>query len=218
MVAAALLAIVLTPTRLTAATAPKIDLETMIPKQFGDWHQLEELDVIAVNPEVQANLDKVYQQTLSRTFINSKGEQIMLSLAYGGDQSASLHVHRPDICYSAQGFQVTHLTNDVIQTYAGKIPVIHMLATQNSRIEPITYWITVGDTVVRGGWEQRLAEIKYGLTGKVPDGILVRVSNISTDAPRSYKLHSNFINYMLDAMRKSDRLRLIGELTLSQSR
>jgi EpsI family protein len=87
-----------------------------------------------------------------------------------------------------------------------------MLAIQEARIEPITYWITVGDTAVRGGWEQRLAEVKYGLTGKVPDGILVRVSNISTDAPDSYRLHDSFVNDMLKAMKHGDQLRLVGQL------
>jgi EpsI family protein len=73
----------------------------------------------------------------------------MLTLAYGSDQSAALHVHRPDICYTAQGFQISRMSNNFIQTVAGKIPVIHMLAIQEARIEPITYWITVGDTAVR---------------------------------------------------------------------
>lgn len=214
MCAAAILTIVLTPTKLTAATAPKINLNAMIPKQFGDWHQLQQLDVIAVNPEIQANLDRIYQQTLSRTYENSTGQQIMLSIAYGGKQNASLHVHRPDICYTAQGFQISRLENGSVQTVMGKIPVIHMVANQAQRNEPITYWITVGDKVVRGGWEQRLTEIKYGLTGKVPDGILVRVSNISVDVPDSYILHQNFINDMLKTMLQSDRLRLVGELGL----
>ena len=213
MIAAAGLAMALTPTKLTAATAPKIDLNTMIPKQFGEWHQQQELDVISVSPEVQANLDKVYQQTLSRTYENSNCQQIMLSLAYGGEQNATLHVHRPDICYTAQGFQISRIENDSIQTVTGKIPVIHMLASQERRNEPITYWITVGDKAVRGGWEQRLAEIKYGLTGKVPDGILVRVSNISPETANSYKLHEAFVNDMLKAMPQSDRLRLIGKLS-----
>jgi hypothetical protein len=30
----------------------------------------------------------------------------MLSIAYGTDQSTYLHVHRPEVCYAAGGFNV----------------------------------------------------------------------------------------------------------------
>ena len=138
----------------------------------------------------------------------------MLSIAYGGEQSSSLQVHRPNVCYSAQGFQINNMVKSSIRASTGNIPVMHMVATQGARIEPITYWITVGDTVVRGWWEQKLAKVKYGLTGEVPDGILVRVSNISSDVLVSYSLHERFINEMLKAMQESDKTKLVGKLHL----
>ncbi len=212
MLAAAGLAFALKPTQKIADQGPKIDLETMIPKQFHDWRQVEQFDRLMVSPDVRANLDRIYSQTFSRTYVNRAGEQVMLSIAYGGDQSSSLQAHRPNVCYTAQGFQVSQMEKDFVRTVAGQVPVMHMVASQVQRIEPITYWITVGNTVVRGAWEQKLAKVKYGLTGKVPDGILVRVSNISSDVPSSYHLHENFINDMLKAMTKGDQMRLVGRL------
>jgi EpsI family protein len=214
MVAAALLAIVLTPTRLTAATAPKIDLETMIPRQFGDWHQLQELDVIAVNPEVQATIKKIYQQTLSRTYINSNGQQIMLALAYGDNQSDNLQVHKPEQCYPAQGFEILHSVMGSLHLVRNKkdIPVKFLVAKQGARVEPITYWITVGNEVAVNGWKWKLAQLKYGLTGKVPDGMLVRVSSVSIDEKLSFSIQQNFINAMLDSMRLEDKTHLIGAI------
>lgn len=210
MLIAAGLAFALTPREKVADHGPKVDLETMIPKQFGEWVMDESIVPLQVNPALQANLDKIYNQTLSRTYINGKSERVMLSIAYGGNQSVALQVHRPDVCYSAQGFQVGNMVKAFIRTDIGQIPAMQMVASQGKRTEPITYWITVGGTVVRGAWEQKVAKVKYGLTGKVPDGILVRVSNISSDAPDSYRLHQNFLNDMLEAMRQDDRLRLVG--------
>ena len=212
MYAAAGLAMVLHPSHKIASDEVRINLEAMIPKQFGEWQLDESMVPVKISPEVEANLDRIYNQTLSRTYVNNHGERIMLSIAYGSDQSSSLQVHRPNVCYTAQGFQITNMVNDFVQTFAGQVPVMHMVATQGRRIEPITYWITVGDTVVRGWLEQKLAKIKYGLTGVVPSGILVRVSNISSDAPASYKLHEIFINDMLKAIQQGDRVLLVGRL------
>ncbi len=212
MLASSGLAIALYPTQKIADKVPGPDLETMIPKQFGDWKLDESLEPIKINPEVQARLDKIYNQTLSRTYVNSHGDRIMLSIAYGGDQSSALQVHRPEVCYTAQGFLISKMDKGFLKTANGQIPVLRMVASQQHRTEPITYWITVGNKVVRGAWEQKLAKVKYGLTGKVPDGILVRVSNISSDTPGSYRLHQDFVNEMLKGMRAEDRSKLVGIL------
>ena len=212
MLVAASLALALTPRTKVASQGPGIRLESMIQKRFGAWKVDETIAPLMVSPEVKAQLDKIYNETLTRTYINANGAQVMLSIAYGSDQSSSLQVHRPDVCYTAQGFQVSKMVKDFVQTVTGQVPVMHLVASQGRRNEPITYWITVGDTAVRGVWEQKLAKVKYGLTGKVPDGILVRVSNISSDAPDSYQLHQEFVNDMLKGMREEDRLRLVGRL------
>jgi EpsI family protein len=212
MYAAAGLAMLLHPTHRITDDGPKINLETMIPKQFADWKLDQTIVPLKVSPEVEANLARIYNQTLSRTYVNNHGDQIMLSIAYGSNQSSSLQVHRPDVCYNAQGFQISNMEKSFVQTVTGQVPVMQMVATQGKRIEPITYWITVGDTVVRGWLEQKLAKIKYGLTGIVSSGILVRVSNISSDAPDSYRLHEVFINDLLKAVQPNDRLRLVGHL------
>ena len=62
------------------------NLETMFPKAFGDWRVDTSMPVILPSPDVQALLDKIYNQVLSRSYVNAKGERIMLSVAYGGDR------------------------------------------------------------------------------------------------------------------------------------
>jgi EpsI family protein len=213
MIAAAILTLALTPNKLASGTAPKIDLNAMIPNQFGDWHQLQELDVISVSPQTQATLNKIYQQTLSRTYENSSGQQVMLALAYGNNQNDNLQVHRPEICYPAQGFQILKKELVTMHTQFGDIPTEHLIAKNGERVEPITYWITVGDQVAATQLQRKLAQLKYGFTGSIPDGMLVRVSSIGEDYTLNFSLQQAFVNAMLNSVAKKNRLHLIGSIS-----
>lgn len=188
----------------------KIDLESMIPKQFGDWRGVDAPVPLITPPDIVASLKLLYSQTLARTYINSHGERIMLSVAYGGDQSDGLQAHRPEVCYYAQGFRVSDPAPASVSFSSTHIPVEQLVATQGARIEPITYWITVGDTAIAGKIQQKLAQLRYGLTGRIPDGILVRVSSIGRDNPAAYRQHAEFIQAMLAGMPDADRVHLIG--------
>jgi hypothetical protein len=76
-----------------------IVLESAVPKSFGEWKELPDQGTQVVNPQTKALLDKLYSQTLSRTYVNKDGYRIMLSLAYGDDQRGGLQAHRPEVCY-----------------------------------------------------------------------------------------------------------------------
>lgn len=210
MCTAAVLALALTPKQRVADQGPKIDLETMIPKKFGDWRVDESIVPLQVSPDVQAKLSKIYNQTLSRTYINSRGESVMLSVAYGSDQSDSMQVHKPEVCYPAQGFQVLSQYKSVMQINSIEIPVKRLVAKQSSRIEPITYWITVGEEAVTGGVDRKIAQIRYGLTGKVPDGMLVRISNISSNEDASFRLHDIFALDLYRQVESKNRRHVFG--------
>jgi hypothetical protein len=67
------------PTTHLADQIGKPDLEALFPKQFGVWRLDANLPVILPSPEVQAQLDAVYNQVLSRTYVNTLGQRIMLS-------------------------------------------------------------------------------------------------------------------------------------------
>lgn len=199
------------PTQKLADSMPAVNLEKMIPEQFGPWRMDTMLEQI-VNPESQALLSKIYGQTLTRTYLDSRGTRIMLSIAYGGEQNKEMQVHRPEVCYTAQGFQVGNDRLDTLTTKFGTLPIKRIFAVQGGRNEPITYWITVGDNaVVLKGIQQKLAQLRYGLTGKVPDGMLVRVSTISSDEKEAYRIQDEFIKAMIDGMSKEDRERIAGK-------
>jgi len=209
MVSSAALTTVMTP---SVGHQNKIDLEAMIPNEFSDW----KIDVSAVhlmvNPAENALINKIYSQMLSRTYINNQGERVMLSIAYGGDQKKDLQVHRPEVCYLANGFTIGKMTKDFVYTTIGQIPVMHLVANQEGRNEPITYWIRMGDSIARGWFEQKTAAVSYGLTGKVPDGLLFRISTISNDEQGSYRIQQVFLTALLQAVRSEDRHWLVGKL------
>lgn len=210
MVSSGALTMALTPTIRIADQQEKVNLEIMIPEKFGDWQIDKSIVPLQVDAETQTKLDKMYNQTLARTYINSQNERIMLSIAYGGDQSDNLAVHKPEVCYYAQGFEIMKTLSDELLTQYGKLPIKRLLAVKGNRNEPITYWVTVGNKAVLPGLDQKLQQLRYGLTGNVPDGILVRVSSIDTDNANAYQLQAIFIRDLLSAVDGKERVRLIG--------
>lgn len=203
----------LKPTKHIIDQGSKINLESMIPKEFADWKIDETIVPLQADPERVVLLNKIYNQTLSRTYINQKGERVMLSIAYGGDQSDSMQVHRPEVCYTGQGFQMMDVEIVNLDTSYGIIPVKRIFAKMGDRHEPITYWITIGDTVAVNTFKWKLQQLKYGLTGRVPDGMLFRVSSLGEKAG-AYPLQKDFIKVLLKTVSSESRKRLIGSTTL----
>ncbi len=210
MFAAAGMALALKPTIKVADVGPKIDLEVLIPKAFGDWKIDETIAPLIANPEQEAIINKIYNQTLTRTYVNAKGERIMLSIAYGGDQSDSMAMHKPEVCYPAQGFNLRANVPAQLNTPFGPVPVRRLDTQLGARLEPVTYWFAFGDQVVSGRFEQRLAELRLGLAGRVPHGLVFRVSSIDADTQGAYREQDRFVNELLVAMSVQDRGRVFG--------
>lgn len=208
MLVAAGLAVAAKPHQKIADDGPPVDLEALIPKQIGAWKVDERVRPVIPDPSTQSMLNKIYNQTLARTYIDGEGHSIMLSVAYGGDQSDNMQVHRPEICYAAQGFQILSEAKGLLTTAFGTLPVKRVVAQQGPRVEPITYWVTVGNEATAVGLRQKLAQLSYGLTGKVPDGMLVRVSSIDRNELAAYTQQESFIRELLAATSTQARQRL----------
>ncbi len=201
----------LTPTNVLADSQPRPLLETTIPIAFGGWTEEKARNAQIINPQTEQLLNKIYSQTLSRTYVNSDGERIMLSIAYGTDQRRGNEVHYPEACYPAQGFQVIAMHPGAVQTSQGAIPV-NRLETNlaNQRFEPVTYWTTIGNQITPGGMDKRLKEISYGVKGDIPDGLVFRVSSIDTDTPRAFALQDSFVSALIKTLRPAERNWLAG--------
>ena len=210
MLAASVIAMLLRPTQRISEAGEKINLETMIPKKFGEWNAVENPTNQIVNPEQQKKIESLYTQILSRVYVNKAGEAIMLSIAYGEDQSDSKQLHYPEVCYPAQGFQITSSQQGDLSTQFGNIRVLRLHAEMGSRSEPLTYWSTVGNKVVRGGKEIKLQQLSYGFRGEIPDGLLFRVSSITQDKNEGYAFQQQFVQSLIAEMTPTNRTRLAG--------
>ena len=201
----------LTPRQLLADLNP-INLEQMVPPQFANWRALPKNDDVITSPEQDAYIKSIYSQVLSRVYVDDAGHRIMLSIAYTRNQSdnSGTQSHKPEICYPAQGFQI--VSNQKQQLTLGdlSLPVRRLVAIQDSRIEPISYWTMVGSKPVVSGIMTKVVQMEYGVKGLIPDGLIFRVSNISNDPAEGFELHMVFINTLVSALTSNSKIRLIG--------
>jgi EpsI family protein len=209
MCGASIGAVVARPGTKAADPGPAISLEAMVPKQFGDWREEPQQIVQVVNPQARVLLDELYSQILERSYVNADGYRIMLSLAYSSRHQGNLRAHYPEFCYSAAGFTLHRTEASQLSTLFGEIPVRRMFASKGPREEPLTYWLLVGDKAVTG-WQSRLVELSYTLTGGVADGLLFRVSSIDPDQTRANRMQDQFINQLLQTVSPAERKRLSG--------
>ena len=210
MCTASLASIAVRPGQKAADKGKAISLEAIVPKGFGDWTELPEQSAQVVNPQTKELLDKLYSQLLSRTYVNKQGYRIMLSMAYGDDQRGGLQAHRPEVCYPAQGFKLGKVEDGVLATSYGKIDVRRLSTTYGARNEPVTYWLTVGDEVIRSPLDKRISQIRLGLTGQIPDGLLFRISSIDGDEVRAFATQQKFVADMMAAVPAAARKQLSG--------
>ena len=199
------------PTTYLSDQLGKPDLEALFPQQFGAWRVDASQPMVLPSPDVQAQLNAIYNQVLTRTYVNLKGQRMMLSVAYGGDQYDGTSAHRPETCYPAQGFAITFNQKNVQRINQGQLGVRTLVAKLGGRNEPITYWVVVGGQVVTTGIEQKLAQMRYGIRGVIADGMLVRVSSIDTDREQALGLQSGFITELAAAIPEPGRSRVFGD-------
>ena len=210
MLAAAALAQAWRPTARLADSRPPVVLEELFPKQFGAWAIDERTPAQIVSPDIQAFIEKIYNQTLSRVYVNSTGQRVMLTVAYGGDQSDATRAHRPEVCYPAQGFQIMSSATALLTLGPQALRVRQLVAKQGGRWEPITYWIMVGSKVALSGTEQKLAQLEYSTGGTIPDGMLVRTSTIDNDSAQAFAVQADFIAQMAAAIDVGARSQIVG--------
>jgi EpsI family protein len=211
MLAASGMAVALRPTHKIAEQGPKVDLEAMIPHAFADWREEKQNSAQIVDPSQLETINRIYSKTLSRTYVNTKGERIMLSIAYGEDQRDSMQTHYPEVCYPAQGFQVLSNEESVITLSKIDLPVRRLQTLLGSqRYEPVSYWTMIGTIPTLSGVKKKFAEMHYGLRGEIPDGLLFRISSIDPDSLHAFELHDAFVRSLSLALQPSVKLRLMG--------
>ncbi len=218
LIAAALVAYVATP-RLTEVTdAPSLD--GTVPRKFADWTELP-------NPFVQVSLstgtstDQPYDQTVMRTYVNSAGQQVMLALAWGKRQRQEVKIHRPDLCYVAQGFKISSLQTvrfDQVVPSSQIRPIgKHMVAVSPQAVEAISYWMRIGSLYSEDAFQTRSHIFRQGLKGQIPDGILVRASmrmRTTDDVANAWPVLDQFLKDLTEATPIATRPLLLGQSSI----
>jgi EpsI family protein len=203
------------PRRHFGEAPTQASLEEMIPKSFGQWTY--DPSVQLVQPPGDTLEKQIYSAELARGFRDPAGHLVMLLIAYGASQSDRLQMHRPEICYSAQGFRVSKLTTVVLNLGDGlpPLPVRHLTAQREDRLEPITYWMRLGDTIATGPVERQILKVKYGLGGYIADGALMRVSTVNLPPELGFEVQSTFIRDLMQHIDGKARQFLIGDINRS---
>jgi EpsI family protein len=212
----AALAEALRPRELMASSSTALDLEKVIPRQFGEWTFVPSVGLVTptgptgfVRQDLSA---KIYSQEVSRGYVDRAGNVVMLLVAYGPTQDYRLKSHLPEVCYGAAGFRVSKKTVTDVSYRDGASPLIlsRLTAVKEGRFEPISYWMRVGNDIATGVFDRQMARLKYGVQGLIPDGALFRVSTVGISQDVSYKLQDQFIRDLIGAIAPENRKFFIG--------
>lgn len=188
------------------------DLAQLIPTGFAAWREDTTLVAQPISAAAAAKAEAAYAHTLERVYVDGDNRRVMLSVTWGSQQGDRLQAHRPEFCYRAQGFSIGATRDATLRTAHGELPLRRVETRRPGRSEPVTYWMTVGSDAALPGLSRKLAQLRQGLSGQVPDGFLVRVSSISESRPEAFALQERFIADLLDALPESQRQRLAGRL------
>lgn len=212
LLVAAVLANAFRPSQHRAELMQPLDLESIVPRSFGRWSEDRSAVASVVNPQQVSQLNRLYTQTLSRTYVNEQdGARIMLSIAYSKDQRDGVQLHYPEVCYPTQGFELLSSRVAQLDTQRGTLPVRRLETVLNrQRYEAITYWTVVGDQPTLGGVEKKLIEMRFALSGQIVDGLVFRVSSIGADSSQQFQTQSEFVSELMDGLESTARRRLTG--------
>ncbi|HSI44018.1 MAG TPA: EpsI family protein [Methylotenera sp.] len=202
----ALSALLLTPRYYTVTSSP--DLAAIVPTSFKNWKEVKSpYTQVGLTTDKNSLVNQLYDGVLMRTYVNDKGNQVMLALAYAREQKQDIKIHRPEVCYVAQGFDMVKKTTSNISMQQSQItkPVAmnRLLMRGQNRAEAVSYWIRIGDTYPGDGMAARMKILGEGLHGKVLDGILVRASTVldeEADSTSAYETQEAFLKDLLNSL------------------
>jgi EpsI family protein len=154
----------------------KLDVESLTPQSIGAWRRVDGPEVIVAR---EAGASRFYEQEVARVYGGTGLPYVMLAIAYAARQDERLEVHRPETCYSAQGFELTEALPIILHLASDEaIPARLLIARRQDRAEQIVYWTRIGKLFPRTSAEQKLAALRSALALQVPDGMLVRISTL----------------------------------------
>jgi EpsI family protein len=208
IIGTALLAAAFAPRELSRSEPSAPDLSRIVPLEFGTWKYVPNIALVIPAPDGETGPDSnsraygIYDQVLGRGYRNDQGDVVMLLIAYGGVQDSNLKAHRPELCYVAAGFRISGKTQAKVPLLerGRSLTLTRLIAERESRLEPVSYWMRVGDEISHGILDRQLIRLHYGLHRLVPDGALIRTSTVGLAAEASFEIQDRFIRDLLVAV------------------
>jgi len=182
-------------------------IEKLIPTTIGDWQFQTTSGLVLPPPD--ATLDRLYDEVMTRVYRRPDSPDVMFLIAYGSVQDGLLQLHRPEVCYPVGGYKLsqTEVSNFAVEPRA-RIPIRTFTAASDSRVEQVMYWTRVGDYMPTSWVAQRWAVVEANLAGRIPDGILVRISCVDLDMAASMAVMKSFAQSLAQVV-KPDVRRLL---------
>lgn len=215
LIGSAAMAEALTPRTLMAQGVDSLDLDKLIPRSFGLWRPVP--DIRVVEPPGSDTLSReIYNQEVARGYADGEGHIVMLLVAYGMSQSDRLQLHRPEICYAAQGFRVSRPIGATIAYRQDRPPIkaTRLIAQREERLEPVTYWMRIGNDIANGVLQRQILKVTYGLRGLIPDGALIRISTVGIPKEAAFTLQQQFIQDFLTSLSEPAQKFFVGDQQL----
>lgn len=205
MGATAVLATWLRPAPRGAQDLSRVQLDGLVPDRFGSWQIDRDAASFVRAADRRGRQTRVYDQVLERTFIQSGGQRVMLSVAYLGAQSSDMQLHRPEVCYRAGGFRIAEPHDAHLAINGRSVVVTRLVAEMPGRPEPVTYWTVVDGMLVNSKEQGLWDRLKRAAQRRGGAGVLVRISSIDPDPPRAFGVHAGFAAEMVQALTPAGR-------------
>jgi EpsI family protein len=169
----------------------KKDFDGWMPQRVGPWSFVTASGVVLPPPDELS--DRLYDNLASRVYEAADLPVVMVVFAYNNVQDGVLQLHRPEVCYPAGGFTLTPTKPVLIKSASRDIPANFFTAKGQERTEQVLYWTRVGKMFPLSWRAQRIDVAAANLQGQIPDGMLARVSIISSDADKALPILQKFV-------------------------
>jgi EpsI family protein len=185
------------------------ELSAAIPLQIGAYRFATSSGLIL--PPRDELSDRLYDQVVTRVYVAPGKLPIMALFAYGSVQNLSLELHRPDECYPQQGFVVS--APDALPLVFGShhIPASVLSARRsNGYVEQVVFWSRIGTQFPADRTAQTWLVARENFAGRMPDGLLVRLSVPTADRTAAIAAAQGFLQDLNRGLPRLGRRILFG--------
>lgn len=152
-----------------------------------------------------------YADVLSRIYQAATAPPILLLAAAAAAREPGLTIHRPEECYPAYGFDLSALRPvrpGAPLPYDARATLF--TARRDRRVEHVFYWVRVGRAFPGTALQQRQTVAAENLRGRLPGGVLLRLSVIGGEAEAALAAMLAFHAALLAAAGPAGRTVLLG--------